>query len=740
MPAVVERVEGRQLMSTVIARPAPSPMPSMPTDPPVSVIGTGTIVTDSPVADGPAPDGGLVASAPTGPRGYVPTGKRVTSRITVTPAGLSLADGTSFQYAATAYDQYGVAILPAPAFTWAVATGGAGGTVSATGVFTAPATAVGTTSVTVSSGLVTTATPVKVTAAGAFTANADVGGPALAGHYSFDGTTYSVTGSGTDIWNAADQFNFASVPLAGNGVLQARVTAVGNTDAWAKAGVMFRETTAAGSRDVYLIETPTGVVQLLNRTAAGAAATTIGQATAASATAPMWLKLVRNGNSFVGLYGTDGTTWTQLGGAVSLGLNSTVSVGLVASSHTTTTLSTSTFDNVAMMAQPTTGVYRIAAKIQPTLSLDIEGFTNANGAYVSLYTATKTSNQQWLMEAQGDGTYKIYCFSGANSLQMLDLTNGSTANGNLVRTYTDNGNSAQRWVLVPTTAGYYRIVPKNGENTLQTLDIQNGNSAALGSRTDMYTYAGGGNQQFALLDPGTPALLVNAKKGLAGSLNEATATHASWGYDWGSNGSLSNGGEYDPMTWGYYGNANNGFGNWMANIKNTGAKYVMGFNEPDSTSQANLSVAGALEGWGLMQQAGLPLISPAGVHADSQWMKDFMAGAASKGYRVDAVAIHWYGGNDPAGFINYVNYIHTLYNKPVWVTEFCPADWSGNGGVSIAAATSFMNTVIPQLNSLSFVQRYSWFSATTGDAALGQGALYNGDGSLTALGTLYSRL
>jgi hypothetical protein len=51
-----------------------------------------------------------------------------------------------------------------------------------------------------------------------------------------------------------------------------------------------------------------------------------------------------------------------------------------------------------------------------------------------------------------------------------------------------------------------------------------------------------------------------------------------------------------------------------------------------------------------------------------------------------------------------------------------------------------MRQVIPQLNHRSYVQRYSWFSASTGDAALGQSALFNNDRSLTDLGKLYARM
>jgi len=54
--------------------------------------------------------------------------------------------------------------------------------------------------------------------------------------------TYTMTASGTDIWNQSDEFHYAFKTLSGAGSIVARVQSVGDTDGWAKAGVMIRET------------------------------------------------------------------------------------------------------------------------------------------------------------------------------------------------------------------------------------------------------------------------------------------------------------------------------------------------------------------------------------------------------------------------------------------------------------------------------------------------------------------
>jgi hypothetical protein len=136
-----------------------------------------------------------------------------------------------------------------------------------------------------------------------------------------------------------------------------------------------------------------------------------------------------------------------------------------------------------------------------------------------------------------------------------------------------------------------------------------------------------------------------------------------------------------------------------------------------------------------MSQLGIPVISPACVDDTDSWMQQFMAGVAQDGYRVDAVAIHWYGGDDHSGFLGYVDYIHSLYNKPVWLTEFAPADWSGNHGISPQQVYS---QVIPQLDQRSYVQRICLFPTVTTDPYIGMSALFNTDWSLTPVGQLYA--
>jgi regulation of enolase protein 1 (concanavalin A-like superfamily) len=189
------------------------------------------------------------------------------------------------------------------------------------------------------------AVPLPPPAPGGLT-DQDVGAVGLAGSASVSGSTYTVKGAGADVWGTADAFNFASQALGGDGQVVARLTAVQNTNAYAKAGVMIRDGSAAGAASVMLDVKPGGGTELLVRAATGAATS---YAAGGSGTAPIWLKLVRAGSTFTGYSSSDGATWASIGSAT-VSMPAAVKAGLAVCSHNTAQLNASTFDNVAVTA------------------------------------------------------------------------------------------------------------------------------------------------------------------------------------------------------------------------------------------------------------------------------------------------------------------------------------------------------------------------------------------------------
>ena len=124
-------------------------------------------------------------------------------------------------------------------------------------------------------------------------------------------------------------------------------------------------------------------------------------------------------------------------------------------------------------------------------------------------------------------------------------------------------------------------------------------------------------------------------------------------------------------------------------------------------------------------------------------LKEFMAKVAEKGYRVDFICVHWYGGANAQSLIDHLKAIHDLYKRPIWITEFAPADWNASTAaaskVTKSLALTFMQQILPALEKLDYVDRYSWYSSSPGNAALGNSALFDNAGKLTTLGEYYSK-
>jgi O-glycosyl hydrolase len=184
----------------------------------------------------------------------------------------------------------------------------------------------------------------------------DIGSPSPTGSSTFDaGTnTFTVAGGGNDIWNNADQFQFLSQDFTGSGSIVARVTSVQNTNTWAKGGVMFRDSTAAGAMFADCVVTPSSGVSFQWRNSTGG---NCGYVQIGGVTAPKWVKLVRSGNSFSGYYATTTGTpttsdWIQVGTAQTIGMSNSAKVGLAVTSHNNGTLSTSTFTGVQINQAP----------------------------------------------------------------------------------------------------------------------------------------------------------------------------------------------------------------------------------------------------------------------------------------------------------------------------------------------------------------------------------------------------
>lgn len=172
----------------------------------------------------------------------------------------------------------------------------------------------------------------------------DIGDPGTPGSFSANGGTYTVSGSGSDIFNTADQFNYAYQSASGDFTIIAHVDSQTDTDEWAKAGVMVRASTADNAASAGVFATPRHGVAMIVRTATGVGSLDLGQV---AENVPVWVKLQRSGNTFIGSASVDGVTWTQIS-TKDVGMTGTVTAGLAVTSKLESTLSTATFDSVSI--------------------------------------------------------------------------------------------------------------------------------------------------------------------------------------------------------------------------------------------------------------------------------------------------------------------------------------------------------------------------------------------------------
>jgi len=166
------------------------------------------------------------------------------------------------------------------------------------------------------------------------------------------GGKMNVTGAGADIWNNSDEFTYAYKTLTGDGSLIARVVSNGTgTNAWAKGGVMIRDSLNGGSTHAMMaITAHTAAAAAGNGASFQYRATTDGGSSNVDSGAviapPYWVKIERFADTFTGYTSADGKTWTQLG-TTAITMTDPVCIGICVTSHAAGEDRTYQFDGIA---------------------------------------------------------------------------------------------------------------------------------------------------------------------------------------------------------------------------------------------------------------------------------------------------------------------------------------------------------------------------------------------------------
>jgi hypothetical protein len=212
----------------------------------------------------------------------------------------------------------------------------------------------------------------------------------------------------------------------------------------------------------------------------------------------------------------------------------------------------------------------------------------------------------------------------------------------------------------------------------------------------------------------------------------------SWYYDWQSSTNCANTGvPFVPMEWGDWCSGSSTCPALPTSLAANGNQDLLTFNEPDNTSQSNMSVARAVQLWPYLEATGLQLSSPAVTSASSgaTWLASFMSQANQLGLRVDFLALHWYGDcSNPQNLINYLAGMEASYGLPEWLTEFsCIND-------SAAVNADFIQQVAPQLEALPYLQRFAWFTNRPYPNGYQDTGLLDANGVLTPVGQAYTAI
>ncbi len=169
-----------------------------------------------------------------------------------------------------------------------------------------------------------------------------------------------MSGIGADIWGTADEFRYAYKNLSGDGSIVARVDSLVQSNEWAKAGVMIRETLEPGSKHAFVAVTPTAShgVSFQRRPVAGQDS---ANTDVADIEMPHWVKLTRTGTIFTAQQSADGVTWTDIvaSPAVDIQMNANVYIGLAVTSHDATISTAAEISNVSTTGN-VTGAWQTA--------------------------------------------------------------------------------------------------------------------------------------------------------------------------------------------------------------------------------------------------------------------------------------------------------------------------------------------------------------------------------------------
>jgi len=174
----------------------------------------------------------------------------------------------------------------------------------------------------------------------------NIGGGGGEAEGNFDALTLT-SPLGSDVYGTSDKAYTVSAIMQGDGYLVVKVTDLEDTDPYAKAGLMFRESNAPNAKNVMLSLTSQHGMQLHHRSTTGGS-TTVQPSTGAMATQtfPVWLRLERAGNTVIGSISTDErNSWQRVGVPVNFSSFTPQTQAVVNTSHNANATGSAAFES-----------------------------------------------------------------------------------------------------------------------------------------------------------------------------------------------------------------------------------------------------------------------------------------------------------------------------------------------------------------------------------------------------------
>ena len=213
--------------------------------------------------------------------------------------------------------------------------------------------------------------------------------------------------------------------------------------------------------------------------------------------------------------------------------------------------------------------------------------------------------------------------------------------------------------------------------------------------------------------------------------------NVSWYYNWTPepNCPKDENVEFIPMIWSEHSLVGDNYEKYLVPLIGSDYPALLGYNEPNWLGQAEMTVDEALQYWPMLEETGLRLGSPATTgRSGLDWTIEFLKGARTRGYRIDFLALHWYGDcSNTEGLKNFLDY-YDAFGMPMWLTE-----WSCYKQ-DMPTNTAFLEKAIPVLQSYKRMERYAWYSNRTTSESYKGAALFDSTGRPTPAGEVYINL